>query len=305
MTQTPAQAAGPTHDGSSVLAGLGCYLIWGAFPLFWPLLKPAGALEILSGRIIFSLIFVLAVLVLQRKGWGWVRTALRPDVWPWMLAASVLIGINWCTYIWAVNSNHVVEASLGYFINPLVSIALGMVLFGERMGRYGQVGCLLAGLGVVVIASGNWRTLWVSLLLAFSFGLYGAMKKRARLGALQGLAVESAVLSPLALGWLAWLSARGQGQLGVNARVSLLLVVAGVLTAVPLWLFAVAAPGIPLSTLGIIQYCSPTIQLLLGLIVFGQRVGTGYWIGMVLVWIGCLAYLTGAVLTARRSPAGA
>ncbi|MGO4956218.1 EamA family transporter RarD [Luteococcus sp. Sow4_B9] len=291
----------PTHSRQALLAGIGCYLIWGGFPLFWPLLKPAGALEILAGRIVFSLVFVAVMLLVLRRSWGWVRTAARRDTWPWLLAASVLIGLNWLTYIWAVNSSHVVEASLGYFINPLVSIALGLLLFGERMSRYGQIGCVLALVGVCIIAWGNWRTLWVSLVLAFSFGLYGAMKKRARLGALEGLTAETLALTPLALGWLGWLAIQGTGQIGVNWRVSLLMVAAGVLTAVPLWLFAVAAPGIPLGTLGILQYLAPTMQLLLGLFVFGQQVSAGYWAGMVLVWSGCLVYLAGAIGSMRRA----
>ena len=280
---------------SALAAGLATYLIWGAFPLFFPLLKPAGALEILSGRVVFSLVFVVAVLLVQRQSWGWLPEVVRGGTWKVMLGAAVLIALNWLTYIWAVNSGHVVEASLGYFINPLVSVALGMLLFGERMGRPGQIGCLLALLGVCVAASEAWRTVWISLVLALSFGLYGALKKRARVTALQGLTMESGILAPLALGWMAWLGVSGRGTWLHSARVAVLLVVAGVLTAVPLWLFAVAAPGIPLGTLGILQYVTPTIQFLLGLLVFHQHVGQSFWMGLVLVWCGSITYLYGAL----------
>lgn len=288
---------------TSLLAGILCYLLWGGFPLFFPLLKPAGALEILSGRVLFSLVFVVLMLVLQRKAWGWLREVWGSGAWRLLAVAAVLIGMNWLTYIWAVNSNHVVEASLGYFINPLVSIALGMVFFGERMGRPGMIGCALAALGVCVIASQAWRTVWISLLLAFSFGFYGMVKKRVKVSALQGLFLESAVLTPLALGWMTWSAAQGSAVWPHSGRVAALLVLAGVFTAVPLWLFAVAAPGIPLGTLGVLQYMAPTIQFLLGLFVFGQHVGPSFWAGLVLVWIGSIAYLAGAVQVARRERA--
>ncbi|GAA1376950.1 EamA family transporter RarD [Luteococcus sanguinis] len=286
-----------TSQQTSLLAGIGCYLIWGFFPLFFPLLKPAGALEILSHRVLWSAVFVIIVLLVLRRDWGWLRAA-RSQFWTLALAA-VLIGGNWLTYIWAVNTSHVVEASLGYFINPLVSILFGMLIFGERMSRAGAIGCLLALAGVCVIAAENWRTLGISLALAFSFGAYGAVKKKARLGALEGLLAESAILAPLALAWVASLAVKGQSVFGASLRSTLLLMLAGILTAVPLWLFATAAPGIPLGTLGVLQYMTPTMQFLMGLFIFGQHVGASYWFGLVLVWLGSIVYLAWAVRTAR------
>lgn len=285
-------------QSTSMLAGAGCYLLWGFFPLFFPLLKPAGALEILSHRVIWSAAFVVLVLLGLRRNWEWLRTA-RAHFWTLVLAA-LLIASNWLTYIWAVNSDHVVEASLGYFINPLVSVALGMVLFGERLSRPEVIGCALAAIGVTIISVDNWRTLWISLALAFSFGAYGAVKKKARLGALEGLLSESGILLPMALGWAAHLGVSGRAVFGTSVRSTVLLVVAGILTAVPLWLFATAAPGIPLSTLGVMQYFTPTVQFLLGLYVFGQHVNTTYWIGLVFVWLGSAVYLTWAIRSARR-----
>lgn len=283
----------------ALLTGVACYTLWGLFPLYWPLLKPAGALEILGCRVLFSLLFVAVVLLVLRRPWDslWRQVVVR---WRPLLAASVLIAVNWLTYIWAVNAGHVVEASLGYFINPLVNIGLGMVVFRERLSRQGVIGCALAAMGVTVVAAGNWRTVWIALALAFSFGGYGVVKKTAPLGALEGLLVESAVLAPLSLGWELHLAAAGHAHLGSSLRATLLLVLAGVLTAVPLWLFASAAPHIPLGTLGVLQYIAPTLQFLMGLFVFGQHVSTGYWLGLVLVWAGSLVYLWWAVGTTRR-----
>ena len=296
--QTPTRTRSAAQ--TSILAGLLCYLCWGLFPLFFPLLKPAGALEILSGRIVFSLFFVTLALLVTRAGWGWLREVFSTRTWKLLVVAAVLIAGNWLTYIWAVNSNHVVEASLGYFINPLVSIALGMVVLRERLERAGKIGCALAALGVGVIASEAWRTVWISLALAFTFGFSGLVKKRVRVTPLQGLFLESAFLAPFAVAWMAWLAISGTGVYLHSTRAFALLVTAGLLTAVPLWLSAIAAPGIPLGTLGILQYVGPTIQFMLGLFVFGQVVSGRFWFGLVLVWIGCVIYVAGAVRAVRR-----
>ncbi|MDN5570770.1 MAG: EamA family transporter RarD [Propionibacteriaceae bacterium] len=282
-------------------SGVGAYVIWGFFPLLFPLLRPAGALEILAHRIIWSLAALGLVLLVLRGGWGWLRRAASREVLGWLVAASVLVGINWLTFIWAVNANHVVEASLGYFINPLVNIVLGVWLFGERMTRGGLAGTLLAFAGVVVIAWENWRGLWVSLLLAGSFALYGTVKKRAKLGSLQGLFAESGLLAPLALGYWAWLAVTGTSHFGADAAASGLLVLAGVLTALPLWLFALAAPRLPFGVVGVLQYLGPTIQFLLGITVFGQVVGVSYWAGLVLVWAGSAVYLSSVWTRSRRA----
>ena len=280
-------------------AGVAAYAIWGFFPLLFPLLLPAGPLEILAHRVIWSLAAVGLALLLLRHRWAWLGTALRRPMLPWMLAASALIGVNWLTFIWAVNSAHVVEASLGYFINPLVNIVLGVLLFGERMSRGGLAGTLLALAGVAVIAWENWAGLWVSLVLAASFALYGAVKKRATLPALEGLFIESALLTPLALGYWAWLALVGASAFGRDARASALLVLAGVLTAIPLWLFAVAVPRLPFGVVGVLQYLGPSIPFMLGITVFGQVVTASYWAGLVLVWAGSAVYLSSVFRRAR------
>ena len=278
-------------EGAGLLAGVGAYVIWGFFPLLFPLLKPAGPLEILAHRIIWSMVAVGVVLLALRRPWGWIKDALSGARLPWTLAGSLLIGGNWLTFIWAVNNNHVVESSLGYFINPLVNIVLGVLLFGERMSRGGLIGTILAGLGVVVIAWENWAGLWVSLTLAATFGLYAVVKKRATLPALEGLFLESGVLSPLAVGYWIFLAATGASTFGVGGEHTALLVLAGVLTALPLGMFAIAAPRLPLGVVGVLQYLGPTIQFLLGITVFRQAVSPSYWAGLILVWCGSATYL--------------
>jgi len=277
--------------------GLTTYILWGFTALYWPLIKQAGALELLANRVIWSLVLVVIMLVVLRRPWTWLKS-LR-FIWPRLLAASVFIALNWLTYIWAVNAGHVAEASLGYFLNPLLNVVLGMLIFRERLARQSLVGIGFAAIGVAVIAVVMTKTIWVALVLATTFAVYGVFKKRAVLGALEGLAVESGVLVPIALGYLIWL---GPSQhLGTGVGPTLLLIGAGVITAGPLWLFAIAAPRIPLGTLGMMQFISPTIQLMTGIFVLGQRVPTLYWVGLGLVWVGLGFYLTGSLRNTRRA----
>lgn len=277
--------------------GLTTYILWGFTALYWPLIKQAGALELLANRVIWSLVLVVLMLVVLRRPWTWLKS-LR-FIWPRLLAASIFIALNWLTYIWAVNAGHVAEASLGYFLNPLLNVVLGMLIFRERLARQSLVGIGFAAIGVAVIAVVMTKTIWVALVLATSFAVYGVVKKRAVLGALEGLAVESGVLVPIALGYLIWL---GPSQhLGTGVGPTLLLIGAGVITAGPLWLFAIAAPRIPLGTLGMMQFISPTIQLMTGIFVLGQRVPTLYWVGLGLVWVGLGFYLTGSLRNTRRT----
>ena len=277
--------------------GLTTYILWGFTALYWPLIKQAGALELLANRVIWSLVLVVIMLVVLRRPWTWLKS-LR-FIWPRLLAASVFIALNWLTYIWAVNAGHVAEASLGYFLNPLLNVVLGMLIFRERLARQSLVGIGFAAIGVAVIAVVMTKTIWVALVLATTFAVYGVFKKRAVLGALEGLAVESGVLVPIALGYLIWL---GPSQhLGTGVGPTLLLIGAGVITAGPLWLFAIAAPRIPLGTLGMMQFISPTIQLMTGIFVLGQRVPTLYWVGLGLVWVGLGFYLTGSLRNTRRT----
>lgn len=287
---------------SGLGAGIVAYAIWGVFPLFWPLLRPASALEILAHRITWSFVSVSLALIVLRSSWRWVAGVFTRANLPRLLMASALIAVNWLTYIFAVNSGHIVEGSLGYFINPLVNVLFGVWLFRERLGVLGRVGIGLAAVGVAVIAFGSWQTLWISLVLAVSFGLYGVAKKRAHLPALQGLAVESGFLLLPSLAFLGFLALTGGSHFGASASGSALLLATGPLTAFPLWLFAIAAPRLPFGVVGVLQYLSPTVQFLIGVVVFGEHVTPLYWAGLVGVWIGSAVYLTSALRASRTPP---
>lgn len=285
------------RDG--LLAGLTAYLVWGFFPLYFRALAGAGAVEVLAHRIVWSLVCAVAVLLALRAPWRWVAPVFTRERFPGLAAGAVLIAVNWLTYIWGVTSGFVVEAALGYFINPLFNVVMGMWLFREPLARLGRVGVGLAVAGVVVISWESWRTLWISLLLTVSFGLYGVAKKKALLPALQGLAVESGLLAPFALGYLGWLQATGAAAIGATPQLTALLLLAGPATLLPLWLFAVAAPRLPYGVVGVLQYVTPTMQFLLGILVFGQQVVPSYWAGLVLVWAGSIAYLASVLRGAR------
>ncbi|MFJ6483933.1 MULTISPECIES: EamA family transporter RarD [unclassified Streptomyces] len=287
---------------TGLLYGFGAYGLWGLVPLFWPLLMPSGAIEILAHRMVWSLAAVgLALLALRR--WGWIRELLRqPRKLGLTALAATVISVNWGLYIWAVNSGNVVEASLGYFINPLVSIAIGVLVLGERLRRAQWVAVGLSFAAVLVLAVGYGRPPWISLILAFSFATYGLIKKKLNMGGLESLTAETAVLFLPALGYVLWLGAQGQSTFtshGVGH--SLLLASTGLVTAVPLVFFGMAAVRVPLSTLGLLQYLAPLFQFGLGVLYFHEAMPPERWAGFSLVW-AALAILTwDALRTARQS----
>lgn len=281
---------------AGLVAGVASYLIWGFFPLYFALVAAVGPLEVLAHRIVWSLLSAVVLLVALRVPWGWVRTVFTRRHLARLSAASAFIAVNWLTYIWGVTNGYVVEAALGYFINPLFNVVVALWFFREPLSGLGRLGVLLALTGVVVISWENWRTLWISLLLAVSFGLYGAAKKGAHLPALPGLVVESGLLAPLAIGYLAWLGAAGHAAVGTSLPMTALLLAAGPLTLLPLWLFSFAAPRIPFGVAGVLQYLAPTVQFLLGLFVFGQQVVASYWVGLGFLWAGSIAYLASVLL---------
>ncbi|MFL6027270.1 MAG: EamA family transporter RarD [Friedmanniella sp.] len=268
--------------------GLAAYGLWGAVPLFWPLVARAGSLELLAHRVVWSLVIsVVLALVLLPKGW-YGRMATRRTLLMLGLAAAV-VSVNWGVYIWAVNHGQVVQTSLGYYINPILSILVGVIVLGERMARLQWVSVALAFLAVVVLTVEYGRLPWVSLVLAASFATYGVMKKQVNGGAVETLTIESALLTPVALGYLVYLATSGGltfGTLGWTH--SLLLVATGVVTVVPLLFFAASATRLPLSTLGLLQYLAPTLQFLLGILYFHETMSTGRWIGFGLVWLALM-----------------
>lgn len=291
---------------AGLLYGIGAYGMWGLVPLFWPLLKPSGAVEILAHRMVWSLAVVAIALLVVRR-WAWVRELLgQPRKIGLLVVAAVTISVNWGVYIWSVNTGHVVEASLGYFINPLVTIAIGVLLLKERLrpAQWTAVGVGLAA--VLVLAIGYGQPPWISLTLAFSFATYGLVKKKVNIGGLESLAAETVILFVPALGYLLWLGASGDATFGPEgAGHAALLAATGVVTAVPLVCFGAAAIRVPLSTLGLLQYLAPVFQFLLGILYFHEAMPAERWAGFALVWTALTILTWDALRTARRNRATA
>ena len=267
--------------------GIAGYLIWGLFPLYWPLLEPAGSVEILAHRIVWSLVVVAGILAVTRS-WGWIGPLLRDRVSMARLSlAAVLIAGNWAVYIWGVNNEHVVETSLGYFINPVVTVLIGVLVLHERLRPVQWAAIGLGSLAVVVLTVDYGRPPWIALVLAFSFATYGLLKKQVgpRVGAVQSLTVETTVLFVPALAYLVLLEVRGDGQLGHSGPGhGLLLASAGLATAIPLLFFASAARRVPLSTLGLLQDLTPVRQFLIGVLVYDEPMPASRLAGFALVW---------------------
>ena len=282
------------------LLGFAAYAMWGLFPLYWPLLEPAGAIEILAHRIFWSLA-VMAGLILALGRRRQLRKVLTSPRTRGILAlAAVVIAVNWGTYIWGVNNGHVVETSLGYFINPLVTVLMGVVVLGERLRTMQWVAMGIATVAVVGLTVEYGRPPWVALVLAFSFGSYGLAKKKANTGAVESLTVETLVLAPVAAGYLLWLGAQGTSTFTTEGAGHVLLVVGtGVVTAIPLICFGAAATRVSMTTIGLLQYVAPTIQFALGVFLFGEPMPAMRWVGFTLVWLA-LAIFTFEALTYRR-----
>lgn len=281
--------------------GVAAYLLWGLFPLFWPLLQPAGALEILSHRIVWSLIFLALVLTVTRR---WSTFA---DVWRdrrvrlLLVGAAVTIAINWGVFIFAVLQGEVVQSALGYFINPLLSVAMGVLFLGERLRPAQWFALALAVIAVAELTFSYGRLPWIALVLAFSFATYGLVKKVANADPWASLTLETSYLAPVAVVYLVALGAMGIGTFGtISAGHTLLLASAGVVTAIPLLLFGAAAIRLPLSVLGLLLYVNPTVQFLIGITVFDERMPPSRWFGFALVWAALVIFTLDA-LKGRRA----
>jgi len=299
-----------TLDRAGLLYGAGAYLMWGLFPLLMHALEPASALEITAHRAVWSLVVCAAILTVV-GGWGRLRAVLADRRASLTLtAAAGLIALNWLVYVFSVVTDRVASASLGYYINPLVSVALGVLVLGERLRRLQVVAVAIAAVAVAVIGLEMGSLPWISLVLAGSFGVYGLIKKRvgARVDAISGLTVETMVLTPIALAAIAWMLASGsatflaRGSEGLGLDHDLLMASTGVFTAGALLLFAAGARRLPLYVTGLLQYIAPTMMFVLAVAVFGEEMPPGRWAGFVLVWVA-LVVLTVDSLRAHRRPA--
>lgn len=294
------------HDAEhrrGVAFGFAAYGMWGLFPLYWSLLASAGALETLAHRMIWSLVVIVGVLAWTRR-FGSFRAVVRNRRQLLLLtAAAVLISLNWGGYIWGVTHGHVVETALGYFIGPLVSVLLGVVLLKERLRRAQWIAVGLGVVAVAVLTIGYGEMPWIALLLAFSFATYGLVKKLANVGAVESMAVETSVTLLPALAYVVFLQASGNGTFtSLGAGHMLLLIGGGFVTMVPLLAFAAAAVRIPLSVIGLLQYLTPSMQFTFGVLVFGEQMPPERWLGFGIVWLA-LAVLTFDGLRRRTPPA--
>jgi chloramphenicol-sensitive protein RarD len=281
--------------------GIGGYLLWGLFPIYWKWLKTVPAIQVISHRIIWSFVLLALILFVTRQWKAFRAAARKRRVVLIYLASAVLLSINWLTYVWAVNAGFVVETSLGYFINPLLSVLLGVVFLREKLRPWQWVPIGLAAIGVIYVAWSYGQFPWIALTLAFSFGIYGLVKKTAPLGSLYGLTLETGLLFLPAVGFLVYLEMQGQGAfLHAGPLKDMLMIGAGAVTTVPLLLFASAVIRIPLSTVGVLQYITPTMQFLLGVLAYHEPFNRSHLIGFCIVWLALILFWMEGYLAGRK-----
>ena len=273
--------------------------MWGLFPLYWPLLEPANPLEIVSHRAVWTLVFCLIVLALSKQILTTLAVMKNPKTMAALLLSTILVSINWITYIWAVNHGHVVEAALGYYINPLIIIAFGVILLREKMRPLQWVAVGIAAIGVLVLTIDYDRLPWVAISLALSWGSYGLVKKKLNLGALEGLAIETLISFIPYAGYIIYLGQQGTGQFGHKPLLTILLISAGAVTAIPLLLFNGSTTRLPYSTIGLLQYITPTIQFSIGVWLRHEDMPTARWIGFIVIWFVLAALATDLVRSSR------
>jgi chloramphenicol-sensitive protein RarD len=278
---------------------VGAYIMWGLLPIYWKIYQGVGAWEILSHRIIWSVVFVLILVSVTRR-WKMLKSAV-PDTKSKVavLVASLLISLNWLLYIWAVNNNHLIEASLGYYINPLVNVGLGVLLLGERLSKLQWISIALAATGVLIMTIAFGQFPWVSITLALSFGLYGYVKKKVQVDTISGLTLETLIVFPLALIYLLGVEHGGQAYQMLSGWKIAVLTLAGVATALPLLFFAEAVKRLPLSSIGFIQYLSPTISLALGVWLYHEEFTSIDLISFGFIWSALVVY---SIRLSRKQP---
>lgn len=296
----PTDAAAKTRAGLAY--GIGAYTLWGLLPIYFKLLLGVPAVAIVAHRIVWSLLLLGGLLSLGRA-WGEVRTALRhPGTVKLLLATSALIGVNWLIYVYAVNSGHILAGSLGYYLNPLANILLGRFVLGEPLSRRQWLAVAIAAVGVSILAVGALSHLWISLTLCISFALYGLLRKVAKVDATAGLAIETALLFLPAAAWLAWASTGSAPVWGTDRNDTLLLVLSGVASTIPLLLFTAAARRLRYGTLGILQFIAPTLQFLVAVFLYGEPFTTAHALAFGCIWTAALLYLTSALRSAGGTP---
>lgn len=306
----PAPSIAAQRHRAGLYYGLGAYLAWGVMPLYFKALMHVRPGEILAHRILWSLVLLGGLVVLWRR-WPRIRVALADRrVLLTLMATSALIAVNWLVYIIAIVTGHVLEGSLGYYLNPLVNIVMGVLLLGERLTRAQLAATLLAAAGVAVLAAGAGSGLWISVTLALSFASYGFLRKITPVDAIEGLSIESVLLAPFALGWIVWLEMQGVGGLSSwTPGTAALLILGGAITAIPLLMFTAAAKRLPFSTLGFLQYIAPSLQFLLAVLVFGEVLTTAHIICFSAIWAALVIFTADgwrrSVVARRRAAAEA
>ncbi|SRR6266545_1329468 len=274
-----------------ILYGIGAYALWGFFPIYWKLLHHVPALQLIGHRIVWSLVLLVVILILNKQWQDFRTSAITPRTLRIYTIAGVLLGVNWLTYVWAVNAGFIIETSLGYFINPLLSVLLGVVVLRERLRPTQWIPIALAALGVIYLTVVYGSLPWIALTLAFSFGFYGLVKKIAPLSSLYGLTLETGVLLLPAIAYLIFTETNGTGAFSHTGLTSdLLMIGAGLVTTIPLLMFASAAKEIPLSFVGILQYIAPTIQFLIGVFLYKESFDQTRFIGFGIVWIALIVF---------------
>lgn len=290
-----------TVQNKGIYYAVGAYALWGLFPIYWKAIQTVAAREILCHRMVWSLM-VIVIMLSYKKHWKWLQNAItKPVTLITFLCTACILAINWLTYIWAINSGYIVETSLGYFINPLVNVLLGVIFLRESPRFWQWIAIMIATGGVLYLTVGYGAFPWIALTLAFTFGTYGLLRKTASLNALEGLSMEIGILFLPALAYLIYLEHAGIASFGhTQMLTSILLTFAGVVTALPLLLFASAARRITLTTLGLLQYIAPTLQFLLGVLVYGEIVTKSRMTGFVAIWIALFIYSIEGIIEGKR-----
>lgn len=274
-----------------ILYGIGAYVLWGFFPIYWKFLHEIPALQVIGHRISWSFIVLILFILLTKQWQNFRAVAFHPKTIGTYAIAGVLLSINWLVYVWGVNAGFIVETSLGYFINPLLSVLLGVIFLRERLRLAQWIPVVIAAIGVLYLTFVYGRLPWIALSLAFSFGIYGLVKKIAPLGSLYGLTLETAIVFPLALVYLLVLEVNGAGAfLHDGLTIDLLLAGAGIVTTVPLLMFASAAKQIPLTMVGILQYIAPTLQFLIGIFIYKEPFDHAHLIGFGIIWVALVIF---------------